>query len=254
AETTYTFSVVSVNEIGRSTPSSRRSAVPRAWDVKPPFATLSAFVDRQWSDLVARPPSSAEHDLWLERLRAGTHLPGDVVAFLRRSNDHRRAVDPVVRLYGAYFERLPDPAGLEYWAARRRSGTTIDQVSQSFAASTEFRTLYGTLDDREFVRRVYRNVLGREGDAAGVDYWTAELDAGRRTRGAVMAGFSESVENREARAATVDVAVLHIEMLGRRPTAVELDAGIEDLEGGLPLATYATRIHLSQEYRDLVSA
>ena len=43
---------------------------------------------------------------------------------------------PVVRLYLAYFDRAPGPAGLGYWQHRLDMGTsTLSQVSASFAAS-----------------------------------------------------------------------------------------------------------------------
>ena len=41
---------------------------------------------------------------------------------------------------------------------------------------------------------VYRNVLGREPDASGWSYWTAELNQRRLTRGQLMVQFSESTE------------------------------------------------------------
>ena len=99
----------------------------------------------------------------------------------------------VVRLYRAYFGRLPDTAGLDHWVAARRSGMTLVQISAAFAASAEFRHKYGHLTNRQFVDLVYRNVLGRGPDGEGLDYWTSALDQGT-DRGEVMVGFSESAE------------------------------------------------------------
>ena len=50
----------------------------------------------------------------------------------------------MIRLFSAYFGRKPDPSGLNYWLTKRRSGTKLDAISSSFAASNEFKTKYGT--------------------------------------------------------------------------------------------------------------
>lgn len=97
------------------------------------------------------------------------------------------------RLYHAYFLRDPDPGGLAFWRSTHASGTPLSAISAEFARSAEFGARYGALDDTEFVRLVYRNVLERDPDAAGLAYWTGLLAEGR-TRGRVMLGFSDSAE------------------------------------------------------------
>src|SRR5690606_427050 len=115
----------------------------------------------------------------------------------------------------------PDRDGLVYWINRKRTGTSINTISQAFATSKEFRTLYGTLSNRAFVERIYQNILGRPGEKAGVDYWTNELNAGRRNRGSVMLGFSESAEYKTSSAKFVNVSVIVTLMLRRAPTSSE---------------------------------
>ena len=109
----------------------------------------------------------------------------------------------VIRLYKAYFGRLPDTAGLDHWVGARRSGLTLAAVSDAMATSPEFAAQYGALSNAAFVDRIYRNVLGRSPDPAGLEYWTAALNQGQ-ARGSVMLGFSESSEFVAATAAAVD--------------------------------------------------
>ena len=99
----------------------------------------------------------------------------------------------ISRLYLAYYLRLPDSEGLAYWMRQLSSGRSLTSISDAFAQSAEFKDRYGNLSNVDFVRLVYRNVLQREADAAGLDYWTQRL-AGRDSRGRVMVGFSESPE------------------------------------------------------------
>jgi hypothetical protein len=187
-----------------------------------PFATLTALVNRQFADLLGRSPTADERTQWVQRLLFGTHARGDLVASLRSSSDNLTNVDPMTRLYSAYFLRIPDRDGLIYWIGRKRAGTSLTTISQSFATSNEFRVLYGTLTNRQLVERIYTNILGRPGEAAGVAYWTDELDAGRKNRGSVMVGFSESAEYKAAQAKLVNISVIVIQMLRRAPTTSEM--------------------------------
>lgn len=102
------------------------------------------------------------------------------------------------RLYLAYFERAPDSQGLAFWQSRLDDGWTLADVSQQFARSSEFVDSYGSLGTADFVRLVYANVLDREPDAGGFDHWTAELAAGRITRGRLMLAFSDSSEFKQS--------------------------------------------------------
>ncbi len=99
----------------------------------------------------------------------------------------------IERLYRSYFGRATDPVGLSYWRSQRAAGMPIEQISSVFAASPEFTATYGTLDERQFVELIYRNVLGRAADANGLGFWTDQLGSGA-SRGSVMVGFSESAE------------------------------------------------------------
>ncbi len=106
------------------------------------------------------------------------------------SSTGRAAV--IARLYFAVFERAPDLPGFDYWTSL---GLPVTDVAELFVSSAEFLGRYGHLSNSEFVDRVYRNVLGRQADSEGFQYWVGVLDAGN-SRGDLMIGFSESVEFR----------------------------------------------------------
>lgn len=111
--------------------------------------------------------------------------PGDCVAM----------TDSITRLYSAYFLRQPDAGGYNFWSGEFASGRRgLQGMSDFFATSDEFRSLYANLSNREFVELVYQNVLDRQPDAAGLNFWTGQLDSRAMTRGTVMINFSESTE------------------------------------------------------------
>ncbi len=105
------------------------------------------------------------------------------------------AASSLLRLYLAYYLRPADGGGLRYWQDQLEAGVSLISVSNAFAMAREFQLLYGAVDDREFVALVYRNVMQREPDAAGLSYWRSQMSDGV-TRGEVMIAFSESLEFR----------------------------------------------------------
>ncbi len=103
----------------------------------------------------------------------------------------------VFRLYVAYFSRVPDTAGFNYWLNQVDTGQmTMREISAFFANSTEFRTTYGPISNYSFTNLVYQNVLCRNPDATGYGFWLNNLDLGAMNRGEVMLFFSDSTEFR----------------------------------------------------------
>ncbi|MGN6695610.1 MAG: DUF4214 domain-containing protein, partial [Aquihabitans sp.] len=226
--------------------------------IVPPFASAAAYMDQLSTDFSSRTLTDAERQV-LTFVLGADWGPGN--AAIQASQFERWApqIDPVIRLFSAYFLRKPDPSGLNYWLNKRRSGTKLDSISSTFAGSNEFKTRYGTLSNNAFVKLVYQNVLGRNGDAGGINYWTNQLDLKRKSRGQVMTGFSESNENLRRRYADVITIDLYFGMLHRIPTADELaqwtPVVAADLDGDAIPGREALVKHLltSQEYLDRVS-
>jgi serralysin len=105
------------------------------------------------------------------------------------------AAGQAYRVYQAAFDRTPDIPGLAFWIEAMDAGTSLASVSAGFVASAEFAAIYGGApSDGDFVARLYENVLGRAGEAAGLDYWQGRLAEGT-SKAEVLAGFSESAEN-----------------------------------------------------------
>ena len=102
------------------------------------------------------------------------------------------------RLYNAAFARFPDSDGLKYWINNFSSGVDDERaVSSSFLASAEFKERYGdNITHETYVQNLYLNVLNRELDEGGYDYWVGNLNNGIEQRHEVLLGFSESAENK----------------------------------------------------------
>ena len=99
------------------------------------------------------------------------------------------------RIYQAAFDRTPDTAGLDYWVNQIDNGVSILQVAAGFVQSAEFRSVYGSNpSDADFIDKLYEDVLGREGETGGFNYWFDQMQQGA-SRAYVLASFSESREN-----------------------------------------------------------
>jgi hypothetical protein len=98
----------------------------------------------------------------------------------------------IARLYRAYFDRQPDHAGWEYWNKVYSQGRSLVEISGWLAEGSEFGAT-GPLTDTELVAFVYREVLDREPEPEGLQYWVGQLQAGLE-RGELVAYFSESDE------------------------------------------------------------
>jgi hypothetical protein len=101
------------------------------------------------------------------------------------------------RIYQAAFNRKPDLEGLGYWINDLDHGSTLTNVAGGFFQSPEFIALYGSSSptDNVLITRLYQNVLHREPDQAGFDYWANQLRTGQITQAGTLASFSESAEN-----------------------------------------------------------
>jgi Domain of unknown function (DUF4214) len=133
--------------------------------------------------------------VFLARATAASLSPADVI-FGPLPTGFRDAFEAqITRLYDTVFDRPPDTAGLEFWHKAMRDGLPLQAVADRFVAAPEFQTRYGTPDNLGFVQQLYRNVLDREGEPSGIDYWTDSLNSGRASRTEVVIGFSEAAEH-----------------------------------------------------------
>jgi len=105
----------------------------------------------------------------------------------------------IYRLYNATFARFPDQEGLKYWIQKNTSGIdTYRSTAKSFILSEEFYETYGVDTTNEsYIKSLYSNVLGREPDSEGFDYWLNQMNTGLEDKGELLMGFSESAENKQ---------------------------------------------------------
>jgi hypothetical protein len=102
----------------------------------------------------------------------------------------------VYRLYQAACNRKPDLPGLGFWIKANERGRAAIDIASDFVVSAEFQTLYGDKPSNlKLINAFYNNVLHRDGEKAGIDWWAAQMENGAPANG-VLYGFSDSAENK----------------------------------------------------------
>lgn len=117
---------------------------------------------------------------------------GDIV--LTENRDKNLQVTGFVgRLYRIALGRSADQAGINDWTGRLiNKKETPKQVAKGFIFSAEVNKRQ--LDNTEFVTLLYRTMMGREPDNAGLQDWVGRLDKGTAKREDVYNGFADSAE------------------------------------------------------------
>ncbi|WP_439141921.1 DUF4214 domain-containing protein [Pseudooctadecabacter sp.] len=188
---------------------------------------------------------------------------GDDVVFAGlQNNDFDEAASVVARLYQAVLGRAADEMGHFSWTQRLldQELSGID-IADRFVGSREFSNIYGGLNDADFVRMLYQNVLGREPDEEGFAAWVGNLENGM-DRADVVWRFSESREFVNAMSLDVldysfsayevswgdNVFRIYQAVLGREPDAEGFAAWTGNLLDGMDYLDAISRFVGSREF------
>lgn len=167
-----------------------------------------AWVHAAIQDFLGRPATPTEVAQLTARLEAGTSR-SVIARELSTSPEWVRAV--VRRFYLDTLGREPDPGGLAHWTAQIAGGhRTVAQVAALFYSSAEYYRTRGGGTDPSWVTDLYRALLGREPDAAGLAHWVGRT--AREGRERVAGEIYGSAESRRDR-----VRGLFQVLLGRDP-------------------------------------
>ncbi len=218
----------------------------------PATGDLVSFVTRFYLYTLNRTPDAAGLDEWVNGLENGTSTGSDVAKGFVLSPEfisrHTTDAQYMRILYLAFFDREPDPAGMQGWLDALAAGTSREGVLNGFIFAREFADLcdqygikayegYITRAQREdvetFVTRFYQLCLSREPDAAGLQSWTENLLAGIQTGADVANGFIFSPEFIAQNTTDQEyVTILYRAFFDREPDQAGFDAWMAELNSG----------------------
>ncbi|EWY36287.1 hypothetical protein N825_28870 [Skermanella stibiiresistens SB22] len=168
----------------------------------------AGFVKQLYLNVLDREADAGGLSNWTKAMSAGMTRAEALVGFSESAENIQRMAPvleegiwvrdntaaTVARLYDSVLDRLPDAGGLGAWTDAIKAGMGLDQAADGFTGSPEFQQRYGALDNTNFVKTLYRNVLDREAEPGGLANWRSALDAGV-DRSDIVLAFSESAEH-----------------------------------------------------------
>ncbi|HEX5735108.1 MAG TPA: DUF4214 domain-containing protein [Blastocatellia bacterium] len=214
------------------------------------FTNNRLFAMQQYRDFLGREGDPEGITFWTGQLNANTLNRAQVIEQFFNSNEFQIGTAPITRLYMAYFLRIPDYEGLQWWLNQYRNGQSLPSISAEFAGSSEFINRYGSLNNADFVTLVYQNVLGRAPDQEGFNYYLGRLNTGSISRGGMMLDFSESAENKNRTYNRVYVTQMYIGLLRRVPEQAGFDQWVGQLDSGTPGVSLINSFMGLAEYRN----
>lgn len=167
------------------------------------------FVRQMYRDFLGREASTADVNHWAGQLASGQIDRYGFATTLSRTDEWITTV--ITNFYRDTLNREPDAAGLRGWIDAARAGMPIAQIAAAFYSSPEYFAKVGKNDYSTWVADLYRKLLLREADAAGIKGWVDALNAGM-PRDTVSFGFYQSQEKLGVR-----ITALYQKLLGRAP-------------------------------------
>jgi Domain of unknown function (DUF4214)/Bacterial Ig-like domain (group 3) len=213
------------------------------------FTVPQLFVGQLYRDFLGREADALGRQYWVTRMLQDGVPRSQVVVEFAFAAENELFERQIARLYFATYLRAPDANGLRFWAGRLRSGMLASSVAAEFAQAGEFVARYGALSNRAYVEALYVNVLGRSGDIAGIDYWTAQLAVGQLTRGEFLLQIANSVEFASNIDSRVSVSLIYVGLLGRAPDGVGLEFWAQQLASSGALSRLIDGFLGAPEYR-----
>ncbi len=221
------------------------------------FAGLHANSDRwfamqQYRDFLNREGDASGVSYWTEQLANNSSPRAEVIQAFAGNPDFAGAMDPMVRLYLAYFNRVPDFSGLNFWSNEYLHGRyTLVQISQYFASSPEFnRAGQGTNAQLAQIVDQLHIRTSPQDTGSLVIFYTGLLDTGAVTRGELMVTRgSETSENIFRSRENVYVIDFYFGMLQRSPESGGYDYWVNFLRSSGAKLTLIQGFLGSPEYR-----
>ncbi|SCP96723.1 endo-alpha-N-acetylgalactosaminidase family protein [Anaerobium acetethylicum] len=236
---------------------------------------VKAFVVRLYEKVLGRTAAEEEISYYTTSLTAKDKTGADVgrgFVFSPEFTDRALSnADYVEVLYETFMGRTSDAEGKAYWTNYLDNGVSRYFVFRGFVESPEYTDICSTYgiergtaditDARDmnvnltmYVNRLYREALGREAEENGLNYYAAEILAGRVTAIQAAQNFICSSEFRDKNLEDDDyVKVLYRTFMGREFDQSGLEYHMERLSNGVTREDVLLGFAMSSEFDQIMS-
>jgi len=149
-------------------------------------------INEIYQDLLGRDSDQGGSDYWYEELESGRQTLDDIRANVGRSEEAANLESNkafIEEQYEKGLDRGSDEEGMSYWLKDLATGQSRENVAANIRRSDEFST-----QAEDYLEGVYENILERDPDVEGLDYWKEQLTSGNQTREEVEANINRSDE------------------------------------------------------------
>lgn len=190
------------------------------------------FVQLAYFSAFGRLPSPDELNFQVTNGLANKDYAGLVLNFLN-SQEFNMGGRFVAGLYVGLLDRNAEFGGWQFQRdALTQAIVSPQSLVNNFLSGAEYALRFGTPDNREFVRLLYRYVLLREGTTGEVDFQSSQLQpTGNATRADLAINFLTSNEFRQGTGPRLTAFLLYATLLLRDPSAAEIQSRIVELTG-----------------------
>jgi hypothetical protein len=210
---------------------------------RPSPTVAGTYVSDLYTQILGRQASAADVAYWVNQLESG-ETPADLTQFFVTSNEYR--ANQINQLYQQYLGRSADAGGIAYWTNVWNSTGGPEHVQAGIISSPEYfataqKLSPGLSADAAWVTALYHNILHRDVDTAGLNYWVNYLQT--NSPQSVVLGFVTSDEYR------LDLIAGEFRTyLGRVVDQTSAQALLEQMQTGLTQDELLTLIASSDEY------
>jgi hypothetical protein len=198
----------------------------------------TTFITMCYRDLHFRDPEPTGLAYWAGELESGTLTKAGYVDVIFNSDEYLGNWQNklfVALMYDNLLQRFPDQTGYDVWTGLLDSTSlTREQMLQLWLASEEWNSRFGSYNNTEFVNKLYRDMLHREPDQLGLEYWIGVLGNGALTRAEVILAFCDCPEYGTANSEQKLTYQLYIGLLGRMPDSEGYAYWVNQLQTGTP--------------------
>ncbi len=200
------------------------------------LADTNFFVNQLYLDLLDRSPDLTGFAFWIGQLNSGALNRAQVAGQFATSPEFQGNGLYVIKLYESILHRDPDFTGWLFYFNSLIAGGSQAAALNSFLSSPEFQATYGNPTAAEFVNLVYRNVLGRDPDPTGFNFWVTGLNTGAVSRAGLVDQFIRSPEYDRIIRARAQANLLYMGFLRRSadPTGLTYWTGVLANPSALP--------------------
>ncbi len=201
--------------------------------------TVRKFIMGATLDILGRAATDREVEGWVSQLASGVSRHTVLKCLL---NSAEKRAHEIRRLHLTLFRRPASEGQVRFWCDRLRSGISEEQVFAELLTSVEYLAIQGKKHE-DFVRALFREVLGRRPQPAEVDACVGLLDGCVASRLDLAMDLLRSDEYRTKCVRSWFRTYLH-----REPEEFLLDLALDKLRQGFASASVQADIMGGREY------